>query len=103
MDGQKKIADLQKKLYRERFVFSNLSERARNVRCEYDRLRKFVDYDKEGNYERISVEPIAIEQNGFSYLRDECVSILLSYIEELKDQVREERAEKKKILSLVKG
>ena len=55
------------------------------------------------NYERITVEPIAIEHNGFSYLRDECVSILLSYIEELKDQVREEREEKKKILALVRG
>lgn len=103
MDEQKQIEELKKKLYEERFVFPDFGERAKNVRYEYDRLRKYVDYDKEENYERIAVEPIAIEYNGFSYLRGECVSILLSYIEELKDQVRDEREEKKKILSLVKG
>ena len=83
--------------------FPDLGERAKNVRYEYDRLHRHVDYNKEENYNRLAVEPIAIECNGFSYLRGECVSILLSYIEELKDQVRDEREEKKKILSLVRG
>lgn len=103
MEDQKQIEELKKKLYQERFIFPDLGERAKNVRYEYDRLHRHVDYNKEENYNRLAVEPIAIECNGFSYLRGECVSILLSYIEELKDQVRDEREEKKKILSLVRG
>ena len=47
MDEQKQIEKLNKMLYRERLVFPDLDERAKNVRYEYDRLRKHVDYDNE--------------------------------------------------------
>ena len=59
MDEQKQIEELKKKLYQERFISPDLGERAKNVRYEYNRLHRHVDYNKEENYRTSPRKPPA--------------------------------------------